>query len=225
MTEPAYLQIAASLRSRIQSGELAPGALLPTTKELCHRHWVGPMTVRRGIAVLIEEGLVETRQGVGTWVAERKAEVAVNEEEADALLGRDWGPDWESLEEVPPIVPEATSQDVPLQAPPMYLSVRVSDHQIAGWLDALKERRYMMRHFESTEAMRRLVMESGRAVRKKATSVVYLQRVDGPFEVVTPEGLLRCRDGYLALDPVSGTMWPVSAIYADLHYEEVPGDS
>lgn len=57
-----------SLRSWIETA--APGARLPSTRELVARHQASPVTVQRALRTLIGEGLVEARPGVGTFVRE-----------------------------------------------------------------------------------------------------------------------------------------------------------
>jgi DNA-binding transcriptional MocR family regulator len=48
---------------------LAPGTQLPSTRELARTNGVGPVTVQRAVAALVTEGRVETRPGVGNFVA------------------------------------------------------------------------------------------------------------------------------------------------------------
>ncbi len=50
---------------------LRPGDRLPSSRELTTRHQVSPVTVSRAIGLLSAEGLVITRPGSGTYVAER----------------------------------------------------------------------------------------------------------------------------------------------------------
>lgn len=64
---PAYAQLARILRQRIASGEFRPGDRLPSESELCSQYGVSPMTVRRSINLLVDQGLVETVQGLGTF--------------------------------------------------------------------------------------------------------------------------------------------------------------
>lgn len=66
-----YDRIAADLRRRITEGELAPGERLPAETDLMDRYRVALNTVRRAVDMLAAEGLVEKRQGVGTWVRRR----------------------------------------------------------------------------------------------------------------------------------------------------------
>ena len=67
--EYVYKQLAAVLRARIQSGELPPRSRIPSLRELEAEFDVAPMTVRRAIQMLVDEGLVITYPGRGTFVA------------------------------------------------------------------------------------------------------------------------------------------------------------
>ncbi len=66
--EPAYAQIAKSLRQSMSAGILRPGDQLPSEAQLCERYGVSPMTVRRSINALVEQGVVIAEQGRGTFV-------------------------------------------------------------------------------------------------------------------------------------------------------------
>jgi GntR family transcriptional regulator len=74
---PAYRQIQESIRKRIESGELRVGDLVPPERELSKLHKVSLMTARHALASLEREGLVERRQGVGTFVS--KPKILINE--------------------------------------------------------------------------------------------------------------------------------------------------
>jgi GntR family transcriptional regulator len=63
-----YHQIADDLRQRIASGELEQGSQLPTELELRDAYGASRNTVRDAIKRLTSQGLVETRQGQGTYV-------------------------------------------------------------------------------------------------------------------------------------------------------------
>ena len=67
-SEPAYAQLAFILRSQIASGMFRPGDQLPSEAQLCRRYDVSPMTVRRSINLLSDQGVVNTAQGRGTFV-------------------------------------------------------------------------------------------------------------------------------------------------------------
>ena len=66
--EPAYLQLANILRQSIAAGRLRPGDQLPSESQLCDRYRVSPMTVRRAINLLADQGVVTAEQGRGTFV-------------------------------------------------------------------------------------------------------------------------------------------------------------
>jgi DNA-binding GntR family transcriptional regulator len=65
---PAYMQLVNILSGQIGSGEFRPGRRLPSESQLCERYDVSPMTVRRAINILVDQGLVTTAQGKGTFV-------------------------------------------------------------------------------------------------------------------------------------------------------------
>ncbi|MGB3407749.1 MAG: phosphonate metabolism transcriptional regulator PhnF [Jannaschia sp.] len=69
MTPALWSAIATALRAEIADGARAPGDRLPTEAELATRFGVNRHTLRRAIASLVDEGLVRTRRGAGTYVA------------------------------------------------------------------------------------------------------------------------------------------------------------
>lgn len=71
MIDPMYQQIADDLRRQIESGDLAPGAKLPTEPELMAQYGASRNTIRDAIKRLVTPGLVETHAGQGTFVTER----------------------------------------------------------------------------------------------------------------------------------------------------------
>jgi DNA-binding FadR family transcriptional regulator len=64
-----YEQIADSLAAEIRAGGLAAGERLPGERELAQRLGVSRATVREALGALQLRGLVETRQGAGSFVA------------------------------------------------------------------------------------------------------------------------------------------------------------
>ena len=67
--EPAYRRIQTAIRERIDSGELKPGDVVCSERELAKIHGVSLMTARHALAGLAYEGIVERRHGAGTFVA------------------------------------------------------------------------------------------------------------------------------------------------------------
>lgn len=66
--EPAYAQLANILRRQVAAGLFRPGDQLPSEAMLCQSYQISPMTVRRTINLLADEGVVSTAKGRGTFV-------------------------------------------------------------------------------------------------------------------------------------------------------------
>jgi GntR family transcriptional regulator, transcriptional repressor for pyruvate dehydrogenase complex len=79
--------IAAELRRQIAQSELKPGAQLPGHRELAAIYGVSVGSVREAISMLVSTGLIETRAGRGTFVADG-GESARSPDAAERLLGR-----------------------------------------------------------------------------------------------------------------------------------------
>lgn len=69
MREVRYRAIADELRRRVEGGDLAAGALLPSESELSVAYDVSRVTVRKALELLRDEGLIDARQGFGWFVA------------------------------------------------------------------------------------------------------------------------------------------------------------
>lgn len=67
--QPIYQQIADALAGLIRAGSLQPGSLLPAERILCETFEISRMTLREATRVLESEGLVESYQGRGRFVA------------------------------------------------------------------------------------------------------------------------------------------------------------
>lgn len=65
---PPYKQIAAIIRDRITSGQYPQGTRVPTESEMVETWEVARTTARRAIALLRDEGLVDTVPQRGTYV-------------------------------------------------------------------------------------------------------------------------------------------------------------
>jgi GntR family transcriptional regulator len=67
-SKPRYQLIADDLRHEIESGRYAIGSLLPTELQLCEAYAISRHTAREALRVLINDRMVERRQGSGTLV-------------------------------------------------------------------------------------------------------------------------------------------------------------
>lgn len=104
-----YERVASSIRTAVVSGVLAPGAKLPSNRDLAQQHDVSLPTLQRAVALLQEEGWLVSRPSVGVFVSadppkdappvsisdlrrglvELRAAVAVIEERLDRLESAD----------------------------------------------------------------------------------------------------------------------------------------
>jgi GntR family transcriptional regulator len=69
---PAYQRIRSVIWKRIEAGQLKPGDVVDSERELAKIHRVSLMTARHALTSLEREGVVERRRGAGTFVAPPK---------------------------------------------------------------------------------------------------------------------------------------------------------
>ncbi len=70
---PAYLQVVQQVERALRMGVLKSGDQLPTVKEVVADVAINPNTVLKAYRELESRGLVQGRQGVGTFVLRRPA--------------------------------------------------------------------------------------------------------------------------------------------------------
>ena len=71
---PVYRQLIDQVRAGIASGSLIAGDQLPTVRQLAVDLAINPNTVMRAYRELELGGLLETHQGTGTFIANKKVE-------------------------------------------------------------------------------------------------------------------------------------------------------
>ena len=67
-----HIQLYQIIKDMIESKELEEGASLMPERELCKLQNISRMTVNKAIINLVNEGLLERRQGKGTFVSYKK---------------------------------------------------------------------------------------------------------------------------------------------------------
>lgn len=77
-----YMQIAEGIERQIREGDCPPFSKLPSEQEMVARYGVSRVTVRQALGVLLRKGLVEAKQGKGTFVVG-----AVLQHGLDRLMG------------------------------------------------------------------------------------------------------------------------------------------
>lgn len=67
---PMYRQIVDQVTTRVIAGDWAPGSLLPSIRELAAANGVSVITVKRAYLELEHAGVIVTRHGKGSFVAD-----------------------------------------------------------------------------------------------------------------------------------------------------------
>ena len=85
---PIYLQVAQMIRDAIMSGDLREGEAIPSVRQISVEQGLNPQTVLNATRLLVDEGILEKRRGVGIFVKAggRKALMAL---ELDRFKGND----------------------------------------------------------------------------------------------------------------------------------------
>ncbi len=74
-TTPLYLRVQERIRESILAGRWRPQEALPGERDLAESFEVSRVTIRKALGGLVEDGLLQQRQGSGTYVASRPARV------------------------------------------------------------------------------------------------------------------------------------------------------
>jgi GntR family transcriptional regulator len=69
---PIYLQIVEQVKHKIAAGELSVGEKLPTVRQLATELEINPNTVVKAYTELERTGIIESKQGVGTFIKKEK---------------------------------------------------------------------------------------------------------------------------------------------------------
>jgi GntR family transcriptional regulator len=87
---PIYRQLTQQLREGVARGRLKPEEQLPSVRELSRTLVVNPNTIAKAYTELEREGILNTRPGLGVFVARPKAELTkrVRKERLQILLDR-----------------------------------------------------------------------------------------------------------------------------------------
>ncbi|WP_319460107.1 winged helix-turn-helix domain-containing protein [Micromonospora sp. RTP1Z1] len=100
-----YLELAEILRAQITSGDLGPGARLPSEATLSQTYGVAPKTARAALMQLRNEGLATAVRGYGVVVREPVEPELVRAEPGDQVSARNPTPGERETYEVPEGVP------------------------------------------------------------------------------------------------------------------------
>ena len=87
--EPIYVQLAQLVLDQILRGALAEGEPVPSVRQVAGQERINPLTVSRGYQLLVDDGLLEKRRGLGMYVREG-ARARALERERERFLVREW---------------------------------------------------------------------------------------------------------------------------------------
>ena len=68
ISTPAYQQVRELILQQIKSGKIKPEEKIPSESQLCNIYNISRITVRQAVASLINDGLLHTAPGKGTFV-------------------------------------------------------------------------------------------------------------------------------------------------------------
>lgn len=75
---PIFLQIADMIKDDLVEGLLSEGEQIPSTTELSNFYNINRATAQKGIALLMDEGIVAKKRGIGVFIAEDARDKLVN---------------------------------------------------------------------------------------------------------------------------------------------------
>ena len=87
--EPIYRQLRDRVAERIIDGVWAEGEAVPSVRRVAHELRINPVTVSRAYQILVDERLLETRRGLGMYVAAGARE-RLRELERNRFLEKEW---------------------------------------------------------------------------------------------------------------------------------------
>ena len=67
---PIYLQVARMIREAVLSGDLPEGEAIPSVRQISVEQELNPQTVLNATRLLLDEGILEKRRGIGVFVKE-----------------------------------------------------------------------------------------------------------------------------------------------------------
>lgn len=68
---PLYVQVIDQVKRRVSAGDLLPGAELPSIRQLAAELQISVITIKRAYLELERDGVILTRQGKGSFVADQ----------------------------------------------------------------------------------------------------------------------------------------------------------
>ena len=86
---PIYRQLADRLTGQLLAGDPPEGEAMPSVRALAGQYLINPLTVGRALQMLVDDGLVESRRGVGMYV-QSGARARLRRSERERFLKHEW---------------------------------------------------------------------------------------------------------------------------------------
>lgn len=86
---PIYVQLRSTVLQRILNQTLAEGDPVPSVRQVAADEKINPITVSKAYQMLVDEGLLEKRRGLGMYVLPGAREKALMQER-DLFLQEEW---------------------------------------------------------------------------------------------------------------------------------------
>lgn len=87
--QPIYRQLADRLAAQLLDGDPPEGEAMPSVRTLASRFLINPLTVQRALQTLADDGLVESRRGLGIYV-QAGARRRLRDSEREHFLREEW---------------------------------------------------------------------------------------------------------------------------------------
>ncbi len=83
--DPIYIQIKKRLEDQIVNQELTEDEQIPSTTEMVNFYQVNHITVSKGVNLLVDEGIIYKKRGIGMFVAEGAREKLLEKRRGDFI--------------------------------------------------------------------------------------------------------------------------------------------
>lgn len=75
---PIYIQIAQAIEDNILKDIFKEEEMIPSTTEISLNYKINPATVGKGFNILVDEGIIYKKRGIGMFVAKGSKEILMN---------------------------------------------------------------------------------------------------------------------------------------------------
>jgi len=86
---PIYRQLKEKIEFLIIDGSIQEGAAVPSVRQIAGEEKINPLTVSRAYQLMVDEGILEARRGLGMFVTRGAAKTALAQARG-VFLNEDW---------------------------------------------------------------------------------------------------------------------------------------